>query len=190
MRGHSAKTDFLRRARARLCRDAPPLPQDARPAAVLVPVVARGEELSVLFTLRRRELSAHAGQISFPGGRMEEKETPLSAALRETQEETGVPPERVEPLGFLDACRTSTGYGIAPLAGLLREGFSLRPSEREVAEIFELPLGFLMDPANHVRERFSSRGGMREYWVMRRGRRVVWGATACILRNLWERLYG
>ena len=168
----------------------PPLAGPGRKAAVLMPLVREGEELSVLFTLRRDDLPAHAGQISFPGGRMEAGETPLEAALRETHEETGIAPEFIEPLGFWDACGTSTGYQVAPLAGLVREGYALAPCEREVAEIFTIPLAFFLDAANHGREEFFWRGKMRRYWVMRYGERMVWGATAAMLRRLWERLNG
>ena len=180
--------EILARMRGRLDARPPELAGEGRKAAVLMPLVEEAGGLSVLLTLRRDDLPAHAGQISFPGGRMEDGESVLEAALRETREETGIAPDYVEPLGYWDACDTSTGYQVAPVAGLLRPGFALAPCPREVAEIFTIPLAFLLDPANHRREEIFWRGRMRRYWVMRHGDRMVWGATAAMLRRLWERL--
>ncbi len=181
---------FVARARARLARHAPPLPPGPRPAAVLIPL-ARGEDgaLRILFTRRRHDLPHHAGQISFPGGCIAAGEAPRAAALRETMEETGIEPAFVEELGFLDAHETGTGFAIAPLVALLRPGYHLAPCRREVAEIFDLPLAALMDPRNHAREVIASRGQAREHWVMRHEGRFIWGATAAMLRTLWEKLH-
>ena len=170
--------DFLRRARV-LSVDAPELKGD-RPAGVLVPVVERDNGFTLLFTVRGDQLPVHAGQISFPGGKLRKGESPQIAALRETQEETGVTAQFVKPLGFLDLRVTSTGFVIAPLVAVLRPGFVLQPCPDEVAEIFEAPLDFFMDPANHLR---------RGSWEMPWQGRNIWGATAGILRNMWERLY-
>jgi 8-oxo-dGTP pyrophosphatase MutT (NUDIX family) len=160
-----------------------------RPAAVLVPIIARAS-LSVLLTLRTDSLPRHAGQIAFPGGRMEERDAdPLAAALRETQEEIGLSPSFVEPLGYLDAYRTGTGYRIFPVVALVREGFELALDANEVADAFEVPLDFLMDARNHKTHTRSWQGSERRFYAMPFEQRYIWGATAGIMKNMHERLF-
>lgn len=159
-----------------------------RPAAVLVPIVLR-PALTVLLTQRSSELRSHAGQISFPGGRMDPGDaSPLACALREAQEEIGLPPANVEPLGYLDSYRTGTGFQIVPVVALVRPTFSLTLDPREVAEAFEVPLHFLMDPANHRKDSREWHGRRRFYYAMPHGERYIWGATAGMLRNMHQRL--
>jgi 8-oxo-dGTP pyrophosphatase MutT (NUDIX family) len=161
-----------------------------RPAAVLVPIVLR-PELTVLLTQRSPDLRSHAGQISFPGGRVEpEDDGPLACALREAHEEIGLLPAYVEPLGYLDSYRTGTGFQVAPVVGLVRPGFTLALDAREVAEAFEVPLRFLMDPNNHRRDSRDWRGGRRRFfYAMPYEERYIWGATAGMLRNMHQRLF-
>jgi 8-oxo-dGTP pyrophosphatase MutT (NUDIX family) len=161
-----------------------------RPAAVLVPVVARSP-LSVLLTLRTDSLPSHAGQIAFPGGKMEPGETdPLTTALREAEEEIGLAAGFVEPLGYLDAYRTGTGFRIYPVVALVRDGFALRLDTREVAEAFEVPLDFLMNEENHRTHVRAWRGGERRFYAMPFEQRYIWGATAGIIRNMHQRFIG
>jgi 8-oxo-dGTP pyrophosphatase MutT (NUDIX family) len=158
-------------------------------AAVLIPVIAR-ETLTLLLTERTAGLKRHAGQIAFPGGRMDaEDASPVATALREANEEIGLAPAFVEPLGFLDSYRTGTGFLIRPVVGLVSPGFALRLAEGEVADAFEVPLSFLMDPANHQKASREWRGRMRAYYAMPYGERYIWGATAGMLKNMYERLY-
>jgi 8-oxo-dGTP pyrophosphatase MutT (NUDIX family) len=160
----------------------------ARPAAVLVPILRRAE-LSVLLTQRAHDMPSHPGQISFPGGKLEEGDaTPIACALREAKEEIGLPPGNVEPLGFLDSYRTGTGFQISPVVGLVDPNFEAVLDPREVLEIFEVPLAFLMDPANHQRASREWRGRQRFFYAMPYQGRYIWGATAGILKNLYERL--
>lgn len=162
-----------------------------REAAVLVPLVNRAAGLNVLLIQRTEGPDAHAGQIAFPGGKLEPHDCgPTEAALRETHEETGLAREFVEVLGFLDAYRTGTRFEIAPVVALVEEGFTLVPEPREVAEIFEVPLAFLMDPANHRTDSRVWNGKRRHFYAMPYGERYIWGATAGILRNMFERFYG
>jgi len=164
--------------------DAPP-----RPAAVLVPVVAR-DDLTVLLTLRTPHLPAHAGQIAFPGGKPDPEDAgPLVTALREAEEEIGLARAFVDPLGFLDTYRTGTGFAVTPVVALVRPGFEVRPNTEEVADVFEVPLAFLMDPANHVIHAHMLGGRDRRFYAMPYGERYIWGATAGILRNLHDRLF-
>ncbi len=161
-----------------------------REAAVLVPLVDRGSELHVLFTQRTDELPTHAGQISFPGGKIDDRDAgPVAAALRETHEETGIAPGFVDVVGYLDGYRTGTGYRITPVVAIVSQGFRLLPEPGEVAEIFEVPLAFLMDAGNHRTDSMVWRGKRRHYYAMPYGERYIWGATAGILRNLFERAY-
>lgn len=161
-----------------------------RDAAVLVPLVMRSHGLQVLLIKRTDGPDAHAGQISFPGGKVETHDPgPVEAALRETHEEVGLLDRYVEVLGFLDAYRTGTGFKIAPVVGLVEEGFSLVPAPDEVADIFEVPLAFLMDPANHRTDSRVWKGKRRYFYAMPYEDRYIWGATAGILRNMFERLY-
>ena len=168
---------------------APGLSTALTPAAVLVAIIAR-PKLSVLLTERTEHLSAHAGQIAFPGGRIEAGDAgPLSAALREAEEEIGLDPSFVEPLGFLEPYRTGTGYSITPAVALVRPGFAITPDPAEVAAVFEAPLAFLMDVANHRIESREWRGGRRRFYAMPFEQRYIWGATAGILKSLHRRLF-
>jgi len=160
-----------------------------RPAAVLVPIIARGE-LTVLMTLRTDGLTNHAGQISFPGGKVEEDDgAPLATALREAREEIGLEARFVEPLGYLDAYRTGTGFCIVPVVALVRDGFELALDANEVAEVFEVPLAFLMDARNHRTHVRPWRGAERRYHAMPFEQRYIWGATAGIMKNMHQRLF-
>lgn len=158
-------------------------------AAVLIPVVVRAE-LTVLLTQRTEGLPRHAGQIAFPGGRVEPTDRdPIATALREAQEEIGLDPHFVEPLGYLDAYRTGTGFRIFPVVSLVRDGFALKLDEREVADAFEVPLAFLMDEQNHRTEVRAWRGTERRFYAMPFEQRYIWGATAGIMKNMHKRLF-
>ena len=170
--------------------------QDARPeaatlraAAVLVPIVARPEELTVLFTQRTAHLKAHSGQISFPGGRLEQDdESAEAAALRETHEEIGLAPMYVEVLGRLADYHTRTGFRVTPVVGIVTPPFGLTLDAFEVEEAFEVPLSFLLDPANHERHSREFQGRMVHYYAMPYHGRYIWGATAGMLVNLYRHL--
>lgn len=164
----------------------PPL----RPAAVLVPLMDRPGEPTLLLTRRTDHLTKHAGQIAFPGGRLDPGEGPVDAALREAWEEVGLPPERVRPLGLSTAYETVTGYVVTPVVARVQPGFELKLNPGEVADVFEAPWAFFMNPANHERRFFETGGVRRWYWAMPWEDRFVWGATAGMLRALWERLHG
>jgi 8-oxo-dGTP pyrophosphatase MutT (NUDIX family) len=160
-----------------------------RPAAVLVPFVRRGDDLSVLFTRRAGHLRTHAGQVSFPGGAIDAADADaVAAALRETEEETGILPADVEPFGFLDGFDTVSGYHVFPVTGFVRGGYLLRMQEAEVDEVFEVPLDFLLAPANLRRERIDWRGKARTIYAYEWEGRRIWGATAAMLKNLIDRL--
>jgi 8-oxo-dGTP pyrophosphatase MutT (NUDIX family) len=160
-----------------------------RPAAVLVPVVMR-QPLTVLLTQRTDSMPSHAGQIAFPGGKIEEGDSdPIAAALREAHEEIGLDPSFVEPLGYLDAYRTGTGYRIYPVVALVRPGFDLKLDAREVADAFEVPLSFLMDARNHQTHDRTLRGVKRRFYAMPFEDRYIWGATAGIMKNMHQRLF-
>jgi 8-oxo-dGTP pyrophosphatase MutT (NUDIX family) len=206
-------SDFFARARARLNLDVPPGLTDEtltpkrgdhdldpmtvaiakvrpiRPAAVLVPVVARAEPM-VLLTQRTAHLKDHAGQISFPGGKIDKADaSPLAAALREAEEEIGLAADRIEPIGYLDLYLTTFGFRIVPLVACVEPDFSLALNRDEVDDAFEVPLAFLMAPENHQRHSRDWNGLTRHFYAMPFGERYIWGATAGILRNLWERIY-
>lgn len=154
-------------------------------AAVLFPIVLGERETTVLLTRRTEGLRDHAGQISFPGGRVEPGDpSPEYTALRETREEIGLASRHVEIAGFLPEHRTVTGYRITPVVGFLTPPFDLRPDPAEVAEIFEVPLSFLLDPANHERHSHEHQGRTHHSYAMRYGRYFIWGATAGIIVSL------
>ena len=152
------------------------------PAAVLLLVVNHPADPTVVFTQRTAHLADHAGQISFPGGRSEEgDETPERTALREAREEIGVDPARVEVLGRLPEYHTSTGYRVTPVVGWAEPPLTYAPDPHEVADVFEVPLAFLLDSGNHRYESAFFKGRMRNYWAMPYGERFIWGATAGML---------
>ncbi|MCK0209363.1 CoA pyrophosphatase [Starkeya koreensis] len=160
-----------------------------RGAAVLVPVIARPEP-TVLLTLRASHLANHAGQISFPGGKIDPQDDgPLGAALREAEEEVGLSRHLVRPLGYLDAYLSRTGFRIVPVVAIVEPDFALTLNPGEVDEAFEVPLDFLMRPGNHVRETREWLGMMRTFHAMTFEKRRIWGITAGILRALYERVY-
>jgi 8-oxo-dGTP pyrophosphatase MutT (NUDIX family) len=211
----SAAEQFFARARARLTLDVPPALADpaaqgirrgdldldpalweragvraTKPAAVLVPIIERSVPM-VLLTLRTAELASHAGQVAFPGGKIDPSdESPVSAALREATEEIGLPPMLVEPIGYLDLYLTFSGFRILPTVARVKPDFSLKLNPSEVVEAFEVPLEFLMTPANHQRKTRDWKGVARDYYAMPFENRYIWGITAGILRNLYERIYG
>jgi 8-oxo-dGTP pyrophosphatase MutT (NUDIX family) len=165
----------------------PSLPR--RRAAVLVPFVHRANALSVLFTRRTAHLRTHAGQISFPGGAIEAGDAdPVAAALRETREETGIEPDRVEPFGYLDGFETVSGYFVSPVTGFVRGDYVVRPEPQEVDEVFEVPLDFILAPDRLRRLDFEWQGRVRTTFEFEWDGRRVWGATASILKNLLQRL--
>ena len=161
-----------------------------RPAAVLVPVVDRTEP-TVILTMRTPDLPSHAGQIAFPGGKIDPHDaTPVAAALREADEEIGLLPARVEPLGYLDLYLTFSGFRILPTVARVDPDYTVALNRHEVEEAFEVPLAFLMAPENHQRHSRDWKGIIRQYYAIPYEDRYIWGVTAGILRNLYERLYG
>ena len=172
----------------------PSLPEPERPrtpAAVLVPLVERDGGFTVLLTQRTEHLSDHAGQVSFPGGRIEASDADaVAAALRETEEEIGLPQALIEPIGRLDDYETGTGFLVTPIVGFIRTPFTLKPDPYEVADVFEVPLAFILDANNHERRSGFWRGRQRSYYAMPYGERFIWGATAGMLINLYEVLSG
>ena len=163
--------------------------QPIRPAAVLIPVIDRPQP-TVLLTQRSAHLNDHAGQISFPGGKIDATDaSPLDAALREAEEEVGLTREFVDPVGYLDLYGTSFGFRILPTVAKVRPGFTLRINPSEVDDAFEVPLAFLMNPVNHQLQSKEFRGVERFYYAMPYGERYIWGATAGILRVLYERIF-
>jgi 8-oxo-dGTP pyrophosphatase MutT (NUDIX family) len=207
-----AGDDFFERARARLTLEVPPSLLDpmaegargdldlnpsmweaagvtaAKPAAVLVPIIDRSEP-TVLFTVRTQDLASHAGQVSFPGGKIDpDDESPVAAALREAKEEIGLAPSLIEPLGYLDLYLTFSGFRILPTVARVQRDFLLTLNPSEVTEIFEVPLRFLMTPANLQRRSREWKGISREYYAIPFGDRYIWGITAGIVRNLYDRI--
>jgi 8-oxo-dGTP pyrophosphatase MutT (NUDIX family) len=179
----------------RLARPAPPAAQGLNdgcrlpgregepvPAAVLVPLVNRPQGLQLLLTQRSANLPDHPGQISFPGGRVEATDADhAAAALRETTEEIGLPPSRVEVLGRLAQYETVTGFRVVPIVGWVEPPFDLAPDPHEVAEVFEVPLEFILDTANHQRHYRMLGTIRRDYWAIPWLHRYIWGATAAML---------
>ena len=163
--------------------------QPIRPAAVLIPVIDRPDP-TVLLTQRSAHLNDHAGQISFPGGKIDAADaSPLDAALREAEEEVGLTRPFVDPIGYLDLYGTSFGFRILPTVAKVKPGFELRINTAEVDDAFEVPLAFLMNPANHQLHSKEFRGVERFYYAMPYNERYIWGATAGILRVLYERIF-
>jgi 8-oxo-dGTP pyrophosphatase MutT (NUDIX family) len=205
--------DFFERARARLTLEVTPALTDpaargvrrgdldldptmweragvvaTRPASVLVPIIDRGES-TVLLTQRTAELPSHAGQVAFPGGKIDPgDESPVAAALREAREEVGLASTLVEPIGYLDLYLTFSGFRILPTVARVKPDFTLTLNPREVTETFEVPLSFLMNPKNHQRKTRDWKGIARDYYAIAFGDRYIWGITAGILRNLYERV--
>ena len=199
--------DFEQRARARLnaldALDADPVRGDFDPfprvggdvtaytqAAVLAPIVRRPSGFTVLLTLRSSAMPSHAGQVSFPGGRVQAEDAgPVATALRETLEETGIAPAFITPVGGFGMYRTGTNYVITPIVGFVDPGFALAPDPREVDDVFETPLAFLMNAANHELHARDFQGVRREYYAMPWEGRYIWGVTAGMIKLLYERLY-
>jgi 8-oxo-dGTP pyrophosphatase MutT (NUDIX family) len=165
----------------------PPPVSELTPAAVLVPLVQREVELTVLLTQRTPHLQAHGGQVAFPGGRIEPSDRdPVHAALRETEEEVGLPSDHVSVIGRLDTYITGTGYEITPVVGLVRAPYPVRADPNEVADVFEVPLAFVLDVRNHERHSREFKGRIRSFFVLPFPGRYIWGATAGMLVNLAE----
>jgi len=207
--GQFDAADFFARAGERLAHSPPQVSGDTRlgdhvlnpdflptavpyrDAAVLIPVIARPGGPTVLLTQRTPHLSSHAGQIAFPGGKLEPGDaTPAAGALREAEEEIGLDPALVEVLGYLDPYLTGTGYRIVPVVGRVDPGFRLDLNVHEVAEAFEVPLAFLMGPENHRRNSRILLGAPRTFYEVPFEGRYIWGVTAGIIRALYERMYG
>jgi 8-oxo-dGTP pyrophosphatase MutT (NUDIX family) len=162
--------------------------QPIRPAAVLIPVVEHAQP-TVLLTQRSAHLADHAGQIAFPGGKIDATDaSPLDTALREAWEEVGLDRSFVDPIGYLGLYGTSFGFRILPTLARVKPGFTLKLNQSEVADAFEVPLSFLMDPANHQLHSKEFRGMERSFYAMPYAERYIWGATAGILRMLYERI--
>jgi 8-oxo-dGTP pyrophosphatase MutT (NUDIX family) len=166
-----------------------PLDIPVRQAAVLFPIILHPRP-TVLLTQRSHDLPSHAGQISFPGGKVEPHDAnPLATALRETEEEIGLARDYIEPLGYLDNYRTGTNFNVVPVVALVRPGFELVIDRREVDSAFEVPLDFLLDEANHELHERDVKGRSRTFYAMPYGNYFIWGATAGMIRNFHERLH-
>jgi len=165
------------------------LPLNPKPAAVLVPIVMR-EKPTLLLTERSSALRQHSGQIAFPGGRVDPTDASvLEAAYREAEEEIGLSARFISPLGYLDAYLSTTNYLVIPVVARVSPSYALNLNPQEVADTFEVPLGFLMDPAHHELHAREWKGRLRRYYAMPYRERYIWGVTAGIIRNLYERLY-
>ena len=165
-------------------------PVKAKPAAVLIAIVAHADGPTMLFTERASKLRTHAGQVAFPGGRVDaEDSSPIATALREAQEEIGLLPELVEPLGYLAPYQTGTGYRVIPVVAIVQPPFVLNLNPHEVVDVFEAPLEFLFNEANHRRHRWERDGVVRESWALEFRDKMIWGVTAGILRNFYERAF-
>jgi 8-oxo-dGTP pyrophosphatase MutT (NUDIX family) len=211
--GEIGAREFFGRARARLTFEVPPgltdpniIPESGdsgtdrmleiiareipiRPAGVLIPVIDHPEP-TVLLTLRSPDLSDHAGQISFPGGKIDAADAnPRDTALREATEEIGLERAFIDPIGYLGLYGTSFGFRIVPTVARITPGFRLTVNAAEVVDAFEVPLAFLMNPANHQIHQRKFRGMQRSYYAMPFGDRYIWGATAGMLRMLYQRIY-
>lgn len=161
------------------------------PAAVLVGLIEREAGLTVLLTRRSDTMRSHTGQVALPGGRRDPGERAWQTALREAEEEVGLDPSFVDLVGLMTPYRTGANYLITPVVGFVRPGFTLSPNPAEVADIFETPFGFLMDPANYEeKELISPDGVTRRFYAATHEDRYIWGVTAFMLRSLYERLYG
>lgn len=169
--------------------DHPDIADDAAlaAAAVLIPITDRSVP-GVILTQRTETLRKHAGQVAFPGGRIDPGEDAVAAALREAEEEVAMPRDRVEVVGLADRYRTGTGYSIVPVVGVVPPDLPLVPSEAEVASVFEVPLAFLLDPVHHVAARAMWQGRERHYYEIQWKDRRIWGATAAMIVNLSRRL--
>lgn len=208
----SALDDFLERARRALAQEPPGAgdptsnprgdhdldpdppasvpPRPHREAAVLVPVVARSGSLFVILTQRSAHLRDHSGQVALPGGKIDPDDaSPVETALRVAREEIGLDPEAVRVLGYLDPYLSATGFLVVPVIGLVDEGADLVPNPAEVAAIFEVPLGFLMDASRYTLNALEWQGRRRHYYALSFADRTIWGVTAGILNNLRERLF-
>ena len=159
-----------------------------RAAAVLIPITDRAEP-GVILTQRPTWLRSHAGQVAFPGGKVDDSdESSIFAALREAEEELNIPPARVEVIGVADTYYSGSGYSIAPVVGIIPPDLELQPNLQEVEDWFEVPLAFLLDPANSIKKETNWNGQQRSYYDMQWGERRIWGVTAGIIANLVRRL--
>ena len=159
-----------------------------RAAAVLIPITDRAEP-GVILTQRPTWLRSHAGQVAFPGGKVDDSdENSIFAALREAEEELNIPPARVEVIGVADTYYSGSGYSIAPVVGIIPPDLDLQPNPQEVEDWFEVPLAFLLDPANSIKKETNWNGQQRSYYDMQWGERRIWGVTAGIIANLVRRL--
>ena len=162
-------------------------PVKAKPAAVLIPIVARPQGPTMLLTERASKLRNHAGQVAFPGGRIDTGDaSPTATALREAQEEIGLAPACVETLGYLEPYQTGTGYRVIPVVGIVTPPFELTLNPHEVVDVFEVPLDFIFNEANFRRHRWERDGVLRESWAVDFRDKLIWGVTAGIVRNFYE----
>lgn len=160
-------------------------PAKYRAASVLVPIVNRTPDVTILLTQRTEDMPSHAGQVAFPGGRQQDNDADaVATALRETEEEVGLDRSFVEVIGSYDHYLTGTGYEITPVVGIVRPGFTVRADPREVAAVFEVPLDHFLDEANHRIDSRVAQGRERRFYAMPYGQRYIWGATAGMLKNL------